>query len=65
MQRKVCYRMVFLAIDSDTDRKHQVVINLANLSPSSQSVVTHNGFTAGMCYTPKIILYELQIQVTL
>jgi len=59
--------MVFLAIDSDTDIKTQIFINLVNLSPSSQSLTTRVGFTVtvGMCYQPKIILYELQMQAAL
>ena len=48
--------------------KHEVVINLVNFSPSPESVPTRNGFitaAVGMCYRPKIIIYELQMQATL
>ena len=61
---------VFLAIDGDTDMKtssfHQSRIPIP-IHPSSQSVATRIGFTAtvGMCYRPKIILYELQTQAAL
>ena len=67
MERKIRHHMAFLATDGDTDMKCRGFISLVNISPSSQSLATRISFTAtvGMCYRPKIILYELQMQAAL
>jgi len=67
MQGNVRHR-VLLAIDGDTDMKMSSVHQSRSCPhPVSQSVATCVGFTAtvGMCYRPKIILYELQTQAAL
>jgi len=58
---------VFLAIDGDADMKTSSFYQSLKLIPSSQSVTTRASFTAtvGMCYKPKIFLYELRMQAAL
>jgi len=59
--------MVFMATDGDTDTKTSSFHQSRKLIPSSQSIAICVGLTAtaGICYSPEIILYELKTQATL
>ena len=56
-----------LVFDGDTDMSHMKTSSFHQSRKRIQSVATRIGFTTtvGMCYRPKIILYELHTQVTL